>query len=153
MSSPTDNSPTDLKTIAILNELTERLAARGVTVKNLAVFVLPGDQIIGEVDGHIRVPGSPELIGGVIKLRNPKRLLRLQQASQHGLQINFMIGDLDFMDTGFIEIQANVAYYIHWMNAESQIALLNLYYEFLNMKSADKAGIALPDGAGIMRKR
>jgi hypothetical protein len=124
-------------------EQVHKMLGDKVDIKTLAVLGLgPAEQIIGEIIGE---PSS--LVIGSVKVKDPKRYLRIQQMTQEGLSISFMIGDLDMMDSGTVEARPNWGYYVKDMGTRGQTDLLRLYVDFLERRSvnrAKEAGLHLP---------
>lgn len=73
--------------------------------------------------------------------------MAMQQRTQAGITLRYMMGDLDFVSAGTVEVFPSVAYWLVDIEPESQIELLQLYLGFLLQKSQEKAkeaGLILP---------
>jgi hypothetical protein len=145
MTTPSPSSPTEAtqKTTDLLEQLTATLREKGVEVERLAVLSVGSDQIIGEID----YAESKQLTGRSVLVKNPKRLIRLQRMEGQSLSIDFLIGDLDFVSSGAVQVSPVYSYRINDINEESQTAMLGLlvmYFENRARNRAQAAGIQLP---------
>jgi hypothetical protein len=120
--------------------------------ERLAVFMIGGEQIIGEVVGIGSDNPSQNMIVGVpVQIRNPKRYMRLQKVNQQGtaVAVDFFVGALDGVehDGSVMQILAMAAYWIHELALPSQITFLKILDGFFKQKMIAKAmgaGLALP---------
>lgn len=130
-----------------LDQLKKQLREKRIKVEDLVVVSInAGETIIGELITS-QSQGEEKTLTGPLKVRNPKRIIRLQQMSQQGLSIQFMVGDLDMLESGTIQVRSNLGYLIEDISVESQTALLHLYRDFLDRKAenrAREAGLHLP---------
>jgi hypothetical protein len=126
-------------------QLVKQLWEKGVDASTLAIVMLGNtEQLVGEV-GDV---DDEWKAGRPFKLFNPKRFLRLQQMGQGGLMIQHLIGDLDMMSKGEIDVRPPVFYRVSWMDPQGIEDFLGLYVEFLDRKvvsSAKAAGLVTPD--------
>lgn len=126
-------------------ELIEQLRKRKVVVEDLYVVYAGAEQLIGE----LMEPTSPE---EAIYLRNPKRVLRLQQVLPEGVAISFMIGDFDFLSSGWIKVVApTLSYKVISQPEETQEFILTTYLNYFERKTvhkAEEAGLIVPK-AGV----
>jgi len=125
------------------------LRDKGVKVEDLAVIGLSStEQLIGELITS-QSEGEEKTLTGPLKLRNPKRFLRMQQMTEQGLAIQFMIGDLDMMDSGTVQVRGTFGYMLEDMGVEGQTSMLKLYLDMIqrkHMNRAREAGLHLPAG-------
>lgn len=125
-----------------LEKLKEDLQQKGVKVDALAVLLVGGgEQVLGE--------GS-QREDGLWDVKNPKRLVRLQQMdrSGQGLSISYLIGDFDMVEGGLMHVRPTGYYLLSEIDVPSQGAVLQLYRDFLVRKveaKAREAGIVIPD--------
>lgn len=122
----------------------------GINPDELAVFILgPNEMIIGEVNGRA------SLLEPGIAVKNPKRYLRLQQATSQGLSIQLVLCDLDALTgDGQMYVRANAAYWLKEQSLEGQIGTLSLYIQYFKLKAANKAaeaGLIVPP-SGILSR-
>jgi hypothetical protein len=112
----------------------------------MVVGAANGDMIIGESKEGLTLNGS-------MRLKNPKRLARIQQnainreTQQVQITINFMVGDYDLMQSGYLSIWPFVGYLFQDLGEESLDEMLTLYIQFFERKREHRllqSGIALP---------
>jgi hypothetical protein len=116
----------------------------------LAVIgVVSNEQFIGEVEGE-----PPDIVGKRLVLRNPKRFLRLQVMHEdQKIAVQFVIGPLDMVEGGFIQVFPAYAYYLKNLEVQSQGAMLELLVEYERKKRAAESGLIVPEHPGIIRSR
>lgn len=111
--------------------------------EKIAVFMITaGDQILGQVEGD-----DPSLVGRSVTISSPKRFIRLQKATQTGLEMNFLVTDLDMIDDGTVQVHALVAYRLKDLNEESQGRYLGFLLDHLSQREQERrarSGIILP---------
>jgi hypothetical protein len=132
------------KEVALLQTLEDA----GVETQALAVFITgAGEQLIGEcLEGYVLKNKS--LVGVPYTVKNPKRFIRIQNVSREGMSIQFMIGDLDMIEEGEVEVIANIAYWLEKQGDTTREEMLALYVQFLERKIRNKAvaaGLVLPN--------
>ncbi len=126
-----------------------------VDPEKLAVFfIATGEQIMGESETDDPKPGE------LVKVTNPKRILRLQQVQGGGVSISLMVGDLDLLEAGVVSLIPTLVYRVKDQNVDSQLSIYGLYEEYLERKLSNRAvesGIVLPrqglSGTSPFRKR
>lgn len=121
---------------AVINELKEKGCRPDILT---VAFLATGEQLIGEM--YASTPGA------VLEMTNPKRILRLQQVQNGGISISLMVGDLDLLESGKVQLIPQLAYRVRDQSEDSQYAILTLYKEYLDRKritKAEEAGIVIP---------
>ena len=96
-------------------------------------------------------------------MERPIRYLRIQQVARNergepaGMQIQYMLGDLDMMTGGEVTVQAGVGYYIRWLNEQSTENYLAMLQQFLRGKDAAQkaertraSGLVLPTEKDVL---
>jgi hypothetical protein len=133
----------------------DKLKDLGANPNAFAVVLTSDGQMFGEVEELV--------IGGPTFIKNPKRFARYQKVSQKAdgnqeVVINFMIGDMDLVESGNICVHANGGYYLGDIGESSAEAYLGLYAEFLVRKEGhmaeirrQPAGIVTPGEARLGR--
>lgn len=128
-----------------LNELQRELTDKGVNIPRLCVAILGGnDQVFGEIVNDEGKVNPNEWV----YIKDPKRFLRLQQMTQQGIVTNFIIGDMDMVESGKARFLPTGFYFISDLGEESQLAMLSLYMNFIDRKreaTAREAGLVIPD--------
>lgn len=127
-------------------ELSQKLEEHGVEVEKLYVIYAGSEQLIGELqDGLFK--NNEKLY-----LKNPKRVLRLQQVLPEGVAISFMIGDFDFISSGAVTVMApTLSYKVLMQPEETKQFILSTYLNYFERKTvhkAQEAGLIVPK-AGI----
>jgi hypothetical protein len=154
MNEPSQNSRQGESLTTKLKQLEANLREKGVDVASLAVVSVNGtEQVIGEVDRHL-VPRDAHLVGFRLTVKNPKRFLRLQRVANGGIVTDFIIGDMDMISGGYLEIIPAFGYRLSDLNEESQTEMLSLYTEYIDRRNANRAaesGLVLP-GKDIIRR-
>ena len=152
MTEPTQNSPSEEKPKTRLDKLKEDLKTKDVSWDDMAVLMFgANEQIIGEI---IAIPDAKgidfdyRLVNLSREIKNPKRFARLQRVTPKGITVDFIVGDLDLVESGVMQVFAVGGYWISELGEESQGALLSLYYDFLKNKEAARvasSGLIIPD--------
>lgn len=135
-----------------LKAIKDALKSKGVAVEDLAVLMIPGDQIIGELVGESG-PVCP--VNRSVKVKNPKRILREMMRTNEGVVINFMVGDLDMVEEGMVFFHPHGGYRVDQISEDSQVHLLAIYADFMErkmMNKAKEAGLILPNQGVIKGK-
>lgn len=147
MNDDSNNSHSEMK--IELEKVQKEIRDKGYDPDRLAVFFLDGkEMIIGEVTPTVYNDNDSDLVGKSREVKNPKRYMRLQQLSQHGIAINTFIGDLDAVENGIIQIIAHAAYWLADIDEKSQIDTLKLLLNYFQQKVKNKAmeaGLTLPN--------
>lgn len=126
-----------------LKQLIEELNEKGVTFSKLAVLSAGMDSYLGAVFD------VPDVLGRVTVL-SPKRFARYEMRhpqNQSMILVDFMIGDIDFINDGEISVTPNMMYYIGFQDTDCQISMAKLYLEYFDRKvtaKAAEAGLTLP---------
>lgn len=128
-----------MDTTTKLKKLTTEFAEVNIDVKKLWVAtVVAGEQIIGEYEPTTMDPRP--LPGTWCAMNNVKRILRIQQVIGNGaLAINIMVSDFDLLDNGKVLLVPQMCYQLAEQTEESQVAVLEMYQEFLIKKGVMKA--------------
>jgi hypothetical protein len=133
-------------TNSALLQVQASLREKGIKIDDLAVVNSGGDILLGETN-------SEDLLGTIL-LKNPKRIMVLKQMGPGGLSINYMVGDLDFMSSGVVQVNPNYGYWLNDMDEEGQIEMLRLLLQFFDRRAqsrAVEAGLVLP-GKEIVKR-
>jgi hypothetical protein len=147
MTTPSDNSPTETtpttKTESSrIRVLQNELREYGVHTPYLAILsIWPGEQIMGEVQSTGPLTGRP------VHIKNPKRILRLQKATPHGIETDFVPTGLDMLVTGTIEVSAPMGFYLRETDDETCFRYLSAYRAYFEMNRQQKimeAGLIAP---------
>lgn len=162
MSNDSGNSPngTTSKTTNELEQLRKEIGDKGYDLDHLAVvMVAAGEQLIGEVVGHLDAGSStiskdpdPKLLVGVpVQLKNPKRFMRMQKVASDGsrISIDIFVGNLDAIeqDGSLVQAFSVAGYWLKDLGPESQLETLKVLAQyFINrtMSKAMGAGLSLP---------
>lgn len=91
-------------------------------------------------------PDNNSIVGVPVKVRNAKRLVRLQLRDQNtgAISIEFLIGNYDFVESGEFEVFSSFAYWVKKTSPESQIALLSIFVDFIKRKRVAESIIVVP---------
>lgn len=126
-----------------LEEVKKSLTEKKIPVGSLTMLMTAnGEQILGEVEGSDPRPGE------VLVVKNPKRVIRLQQMTQSGVSISFLVGDLDLLSEGSIKVIAISVYRVMDQSDDSAERILSVYNDYLSRKvaiKAEEAGLVVPD--------
>lgn len=129
-----------------LLEIDSEMKKFGVNPELLAVLGVNGsEQFIGEIQGK-----PPEIVNKRICLKNPKRFMRVQQMTPQGLAVQFLIGDLDMVESGLIQVFASYGYYLTSLCDQSRGAMLELFLDFLRRKRSSTSPIVSPPSGIII---
>jgi hypothetical protein len=146
MTTPTDNSQKTAK-MTTLSDLREEVFKYGKypTTEALLVAMAGSEILIGSVDVQSSEYVSFAPVGRPTMLRNPKRIVRLSAMGPGGLQIQYVIGDLDLINEGIVWVQPHAAYYLQDLDEDSQINYLKLILDFFRRKAIADSGLVIPD--------
>jgi hypothetical protein len=138
------------------NALVADLKKLGVEFPRDLVVVGVGasEQILGEIqwpEGDVRAPGK--IVGKAVLLKNPKRFMRLQTVTPKGVAVQFLIGDMDMVESGIIQVFPVYGYYLRDLDPQSFGSMLELYREFLEMKARRDSKLVVPDQAILSKLR
>lgn len=128
-----------------LKQVHAELREKKMNPELLAVAMLPGGtNVIGEV-----AMGPEVHVGEALKMKNPKRFLALtgRTPGSSEVKVEFMVGDLDMIEFGTVELLPVGFYRFTDLGVESQLALLELFLDFHQRKAinrAREAGIVAP---------
>ncbi len=128
-------------------ELAKQLKEKGVDVSRLVVCFIGTDQILGE--------STRPVTDAPIAIKNPKRVVRIQQFVEGGIVISLMIGDLDFVTEGLLFVKPAAEYYVQDQSEESQTNVYESYLDYFKRKVVNKAkeaGIVMPGAPSPFRK-
>ena len=117
------------------------------TDKLYIVYYGAGDSLLGEV---LIDPSA----GQRVTLISPRRILRMQQASNGGLIINFVLGHFDLMEGGggIIDVLPTVVWKVDMQPPVMQLNVYSLLLDFLEkekLRTATEAGLILPNPAAV----
>lgn len=152
MSNDSSNSPDAVTTTKTteLEALQNELKEKGVDTERLAILMLGGEQILGEVQ---EVMPLGTLVGGLLRVKNPKRYMRLQRMTPDGsaMAVDVFVGGLDLIDDDGSEIQLLPVggYWLKSLGPSSQRELMNtllMFFKHKLMARVKKAGLITPDG-------
>lgn len=128
-------------------EYEKKLEAAGISTKDLCVLHAGVDVIVGEVPDL-----KGQIVGRTLVVKNPRRFLTLRQQTPRGLSVNSMIGPLETIEGGFIEIIPHMGFKVEEASSETKELLYGLYCDFLGILAqnrAAEAGIVIPDGGPV----
>lgn len=126
-----------------IDELKAFLKGQGVAVDTLCIIGIGGGEtFLGELAGTDS--------NGTLRLWNPKRIIRLQQMAQGGVQVSIMIGDLELLEGNgtHMYVKEKTFSLVSLQNEISQLNVLNLYKSYFDRKAmndARAAGIHIPN--------
>lgn len=134
-----------------LKQLIEDLREKGIiNFKDLAVLSTGAEQYIGEC------PYGTPIAGSQVTLFNPKRLAKYEMRHPQNpnmILVDYMVGDIDFISEGRVEIYPLMAYFIEKQDIDCQVSMAKLYLEYFERKLLTKvadAGLTLP-GSGLIK--
>lgn len=137
------------KANAELEQLRAYLSDKGVDTQSLGVWTVAANELaLGECS--VKSPDAPGPFQATIA--NPKRFYRLTQVGPGGMSINYMIGDWDLIDQGFLDVNASAMYYLRHQSIQAQIDTLNLYKQYFERRAAARvleAGLVTPSSSII----
>lgn len=113
-----------------IEELEKELISKGVDVEALHVAYVGTESIIGELDDESE---------GVLMLKDPKRVLRLQQVLDGGIAISYMVTDMDFMTSGLVCVKPNIHYPVFNQPEETKANIYESFIEYFKRKVINKA--------------
>lgn len=141
-----ETKTTESKVPEDVQKLVEELRNKGVSADHLAVLNITGsEQVIGEV---LKLSTGTPLAGQVVRLKNPKRFIRIQSMQGGGLAIQFMIGDLDYISKGEISVVAPIGYWVVEQDFEAQREYFGTMLQYFDRRMKNRAvesGLHLPD--------
>src|SRR6267154_1273409 len=150
MSNDSSNSPNAAtQTTTELDELKKELKEKGIDTEKLAVLMIGGEQILGEVVHEDRdIMTDDRLVGNLVRLKNPKRYMRLQRMTQDGsaMSVDVFVGGLDLIEDDGSEIQVHAlgGYWLRKLGLNSQRELMKtlvMFFKHRTMARAAKAGL------------
>jgi hypothetical protein len=127
---------------SMLDQIKDDLTKAGVEVDKLGVVMVGNEQIYGEI---IDVKMEPM---HSVRVRNPKRMLRLQQVQPGNFRVDFIVIDLDLITHGTVVLFPQGIYFLSELDADSQGRMMALYVNYFENKkraNAAAAGIVVPD--------
>lgn len=133
----------------------EMLTKAGIDTEKLCVLHAGGDVIIGELlpdtglDPYGKGQTPTQIVGRPVTVKNPRRFLTLRQATPRGLSVNSMIGPVETIEGGSLQVQAQMGFKMCEATDETKELILGLYCDFLGVLAknrAEEAGIVLPGG-------
>jgi hypothetical protein len=160
---PSPSSPNGSQSTPELESVHEEMKKQGMNPEALVMCVVgQNESIFGEVydfpsylvedpETHEKVPASIFEKGDVVAVKNPKRFIRMNVQmgpGQMGFQLIF--SDFDFIDGGVMEVKPTAAFFLSWLDADSQLRYCKAYLGWLDGKrkaQAKAAGLILPDSA------
>jgi hypothetical protein len=112
-----------------LERLHKVLTDEGVNVNTLMLVMIGDEQLLGE-------EGLSEVLGSSLtfRLKNPKRLLRLQRLEGDNFSVKFILIDLDLIDEGSITVVPQAYYRLRDLSEVSRVHMLALYETLLSNK-------------------
>jgi hypothetical protein len=129
-----------------LKTMENDLTAEGVDPTLLAVCISAGEMLYGEATETGHEFGPLRVI-----MKNPRRFLRLQNLTDKGMQIRFLLVDLDHMSEGSIETYPTTFYWVRNLGEEARERMYGLMLQYIaDMKTtrAARAGLHLPESQG-----
>ena len=130
----TDDSLSSDPMMTRVESLKTELRGKGVEVDNLAFLSTGTDLMLGEVlhEDGIRV-------GREVVVQDPIRFMRLQRHTAAGVEVEFMLGSYDLIESGIILVIPTVGFFIKYLSAASQFNYYNLLLSFIQAKMARRA--------------
>ena len=143
------------KAASKLEELTKALEKEGVDVGSLTVCMMGDEQFLGSVHETQHREG-----GVYVKVRDPKRIIRIQQIHEGNLRIEFTLVDLDYIEKGEVEVYATAFYRLEEQSLMTRLRMYVLYLQYFESKKMMRAAAAgiqvpkiqLPEGIGSKSK-
>jgi hypothetical protein len=137
-----------------LQQLHDELAKHGYVFETLGIVGTGFEQFFGEIvitTDPYALAKTDALTMGFVKVRNPKRLMRIERVhpgtGQIAVEIRF--SDVDFVNKGLIEVRPVMGFYLDWLDEESQVRYcegLRNYLDAKRLAQAKASGIVIPDG-------
>lgn len=124
----------------------EKLARAGIETKDLCVLHAGTDVVVGEVPDL-----RGQLVGRTLVVKNPRRFLTIRQQTPRGLSVNSMIGPLETIEGGSVEIIPHMGFKVEEASEETRTLIYGLYCDFLGILAqnrAEEAGIIVPPAGG-----
>jgi hypothetical protein len=124
------------------DEMKAKLREAGIEVETLVVAGVGTEQVMGEAEAAY----DPAQIWFHIK--NPRRLIRLQQMAEGGFRVEFALIDWDLMVGGRMSCQPSFFFRLGDLDAESQERYMGLYLGYLEHKKMErlaKSNIVIPE--------
>jgi hypothetical protein len=133
----------------LIPDLKTALTKEGVAHPDaICVAMMTTDAIIGESASAMEHHEAFDDYG--FRIRNPKRLVRIQRITPEGLNVESAIIDFDMMvDGGEIVVRPQGVYFLTDLGPEGQITLLKMllgYYDSARKRRAAAVGLELPGG-------
>lgn len=128
-----------MKSMKMSRELEEELLNK-LNPHTLVIVHAGADQIIGEL---LSVHSD-----GGMDIKNPRRILRLQQVEPSGAVVfGLMIADFDFIAEGTLTAYPDVKYHVREQSESSKISIYSALIDYFDRKvenQAQDAGLVLP---------
>jgi hypothetical protein len=129
----------------------KELEDKGVCTNLLGVVAVGGEHILGEIVESSLC--TTELFDKeFLHIKNPKRFVRMQFQRNGAIMVDFLVGDLDLMDSGSIVVKPTLAYALIDQSDNTKYEFYKLYLNYLERRSqarAAEAGLHIPE-SGIV---
>lgn len=122
-----------------IDKMMTELTGVGVDVSKLSVFYTGTDQILGEAETNKDYPS--------FIVKNPKRVIRMQQMERNGLILTYLVSNLDLMQDGELRLTPHAWYRVRDQPEETQRVVFGLYLEFFERRAQQRiaeSGLVLP---------
>jgi hypothetical protein len=127
-----------------LVQMSKDLAEKGIDPEQLGIVMYGQEQVFGEI-----LDVTPDA-GRSVRVKNPKRFLRLQRVEPNNFRVEFILIDFDLMTVGVADIVPQVMFMLKNCDEETRVRYYGMYLGFFEQKklaSAARAGIVVA-GAG-----
>jgi hypothetical protein len=128
----------------MMQAILEDLVKNDVDPEKLCVLTCATEQYVGELVEYVDDGAAPVRV----KLKNPRRVLRLQKVEPGNLRIDILLLDIDLISSGEITFWPVVFYKLTDVSPESRLRMMALYARYFKeqeQKRAKEAGIILPE--------
>ena len=127
---------------ALVETLKKEILEKGkINIDRCVILLCNGEQIIGELPEEEPLCIRSE---GFTKIRNPKRVMRLQQIdkSSGSIVTNFVVGDYDLMEGGSLMVRAEAWTTFEMLSEAAQKNFVMLMKDVIANKMREKAAEA-----------
>jgi hypothetical protein len=129
---------------AMMQNILDDLTKNGVDPEKLCVLTCATEQYFGELVEYVDDGVAPVRV----KLKDPRRILRLQKVEPGNLRIDILLLDIDLVSSGVITFWPVVFYKLSDVCEDSRLRMMALYARYFKeqeQKRAAAAGIILPE--------
>lgn len=118
-----------------LGQVRELLRQKGIEPDSLVLLKVHDETIIGETVDEVPMA---QLVGTPLRIKNPRRVLRIQRTNGENYSVNFNIIDYDMMEEGYAIVSSAMTILLKLCCDETQYRYLGMLFSSLQHKERAK---------------